>query len=162
MAKKKNEEFSEIFELGNINLGGSALKEKLYEKGIYYITGEIETNSLLEIHQDILLKHLDPAWHDDIQFIINSVGGEVAEGWALIDLLDWVKMEVQTTGLGLCASLGAMLLASGTTGKRRLGRNASLMVHGASVGYAGGNYQQLVTLTEDMKQEQRRAIEFWI
>jgi ATP-dependent protease ClpP protease subunit len=36
------------------------------------------------------------------------------------------------------------------------------MVHGASIGAIGGNLQQLVTLTEDMKQESRRAIEFWV
>ena len=161
MSKKKSDDgFSEIFDLGSLT-GNSNLKDKLYEKGIYYITGEIESNSLLEIHQDILLKHLDPEWKDDIQFIINSVGGDSAEGWALIDLLDWIKMDVQTTGLGICASLGAMLLAAGTIGKRRVGKNASVMVHGASTGFGGGNYQQLVTLTEDMKQELHRGIEFW-
>jgi ATP-dependent protease ClpP protease subunit len=78
---------------------------ELKKKGIYYITGEIGFNSLLDIHQDILLKHMDPKWTDDIQLIINSYGGYVAEGYSLIDLLDWVRMDVRTIAIGFCGSM---------------------------------------------------------
>ena len=91
---------------------------ELRKKGIYYITGEIEDESLVEIHQDIVLKHLDPKWKDDIQVIVNTVGGYCPETWGLVDLLDYVRMDVRTVGLGECCSAGAVLLASGTPGKR--------------------------------------------
>lgn len=142
-------------------LTSDSTSDKLYEKGIYYIVGEIDTGSLMEIHKDILLKHLDPTWEDDIQIIINSCGGDTAEGWALIDLLDWIKMDVKTVGLGMCASMGAVLLAAGTPGKRTVGKNASIMVHGAYVGGIDGNYQQLIAATVDMKQEFEKSVRFW-
>jgi len=152
-------EFLEIGDLGG--LGSSSLKDKLYEKGIYYLTGEIRESSLLDIHQNILLKHLDPTWKEDIQIVVNSVGGETSEGWALIDLLDWVRMDVRTTGMGMCASLGAMILAAGTNGKRVASRNLSLMIHGASIDGICGNYPQLVSSMKDMELEYKRMSRFW-
>ena len=149
----------ELLSLGS--MGDGSLKEKLRDKGIYYITGEISGGSLLEMHQDILLKHLDPKWTDEIQIIVNSVGGEVAEGWALIDLLDWVRMPIRTTAMGYCASLGAMLAACGTKGKRSITRNTAMMVHGAHLDAIGGTYQQIAATTKEMLQEYERAILFW-
>jgi ATP-dependent Clp protease protease subunit len=163
MTKKKAEDPQiEFIDLASSLGGCNTLKEKLYDKGIYYLTGQVESNSLLEIHQDILLKHLDPTWNDDIQLIVNSVGGDTSEGWALIDLLDWVRMDIRTTGIGICASLGAMFLASGTPGKRVAARNLSLMVHGASIEGLGGNYPQLVCAKKDMELEYGRMLRFWV
>lgn len=137
---------------------GLALKNK----GIYYITGGIFEDSLLEIHQDILLKHLDPTWNDDIQIIVNSVGGYSSEGWAFIDLLDWIKMDIRTVGLGDCSSLGAMILASGTPGKRQGSKNLSVMIHGAWIGDLSGNINQLVAQMKSVQDEHNRMIRFWI
>ena len=82
--KKRSEK--DIFETEILGLGMNSCNEELREKGIYYITGEIVEDSLLEISQNILLKHMDPSWKEDIQLIINTVGGETAEGWAQRDL----------------------------------------------------------------------------
>jgi ATP-dependent Clp protease protease subunit len=135
--------------------------ELLKHHGIYYITGEIEAGGLLEIQQDILIKHLDPNWKDDVQLIINSPGGESCEGWALVDLLDWVKMDVKTVGIGQVCSLGAILVACGTPGKRALTRNSSMMIHGASTYGVGGNVQQLATHMKDMEIEFEKSLRFW-
>ena len=158
---KRSDDYSGGMELNLSEFTNDSSSEKLRQKGIYYITGDIEPGSLLEIHQDILLKHLDPKWSDDIQLIINSCGGETGEGWALVDLLDWVKMDISTTGLGMCASMGAVLLSCGTPGKRTVGKNTSIMVHGAYIGGVDGNYQQLIAATIDMKHEFDRAVNFW-
>lgn len=157
MLKKSNDPTS--FDVSD--LVSDPASDKLREKGIYYISGEIETGSLLDIQQDILLKHLDASWEDDIQLIINSCGGDCSEAWALVDLLDWIKMDVHTTGLGTCASMGAILLAAGTPGKRIAGKNTSIMVHGAFMTGIDGNYQELIAATIDMQQEFNRAIRFW-
>jgi ATP-dependent Clp endopeptidase proteolytic subunit ClpP len=138
--------------------------EELIKRGVYYITNTIETDSLLQIHQDILLKHLDPyAWNvsDDVQLFINSYGGAVAETWALIDLLQWIRMDVKTTGVGACCSAGACLVACGTPGKRVLARNASVMIHGASGGLYG-NVHQLASGMKEMKDEHDKDVTFWI
>lgn len=133
----------------------------LESKGIYYISGEIETGSLIRIQQDIILKHLDPNWKSDIQIIVNSVGGDSSEGWALIDLMNWVKMDFRTVGLGQCCSLGACLVAAGTKGKRVSGENTSFMVHGAFSAIMG-NKQDMASSMKSMEDEHRRDIDFWV
>lgn len=133
----------------------------LRNNGIYYITGEIDVGSLLAIQQDILVKHLNPQWNNDIQLIINSTGGETAEAWALVDLLNFIRMDVRTIGLGCCASMGAILLASGTPGKRLIAPNTSVMIHGAFLAGFGGNTQQMATVMKDISQEFERHLQFW-
>jgi ATP-dependent Clp protease protease subunit len=135
--------------------------EELKRKGIYYLVGEIESGSLIQTHQDIILKHLDPNWHGEIQLIVNSCGGESSEMWALIDLLDWVRMDVRTIGMGLCASAGAMLLAAGTPGKRIAAKNLTVMIHqGWTV--VEGKHDELIAQTKYVTDEQKRDIRFWI
>lgn len=134
--------------------------DRLSKKGIYYITGEIDEDSLLDIHKDILDKHLDPTWKSDIQLIVNSVGGSCFEAWSLVDLLDWVKMDVRTTGMGACMSMGAILLACGTPGKRVVSKNCTIMVHQHASG-TWDKHGELVALTKSSHDEYERHIRFW-
>jgi ATP-dependent Clp protease protease subunit len=154
-----DKKFGESDILRALDTTGSAF-DVLRAKGIYYLTGEIEEFSLMDIHADVLLKHLDPNWNEDIQFFINSPGGDCVPTWALLDLLEMVRMDVRTVGIGLCASAGAILLASGTKGKRSVSRNTSIMIHQFSGGMMG-NYAQLTAQVEDIRQEQQRHVEFW-
>lgn len=135
--------------------------QELKDRGIYYITGQISENSLLEIHQDVLLKHLDPHWKDDIQLIINSPGGMMNEMNTLIDLLDWVRMDIHTTAIGEVASAGACLACCGTKGKRVITPNTTVMIHGPMV-EVGGNKGQIVSETNEMKRVHNRMVQFWI
>lgn len=137
-------------------------EEELMKRGIYYITGEIDKNTLLNIHQDIVLKHLDSKWKEDIQIFINSVGGDCAETWALIDLLSFVKMDIRTIGIGECLSAGACILATGTPGKRVASENLTVMVHGVSIEHMEGNKPQLLAQVKSITQEHDRDIRFWI
>jgi len=139
----------------------SDTSEELKKKGVYYISGEIEDGTLKEIQEDILLKHLDPKWDDDITIIINSCGGDVAETWALIDLMEWVRMDIRTTGLGLCASAGACILAAGTKGKRTVAKNCSVMIHGMS-DIIGGNKQQITAQQKWIHDEHEKDVKFWM
>ena len=97
LAKTQEDEFEFVY---------TDAEDALRNAGIYYITGEIDTDSLLAIHQDILAKHIDPSWRNrEIQLVINSIGGEVSEGWMFLDLLDFVRMDVRTVGMGEICSL---------------------------------------------------------
>lgn len=136
-------------------------EQHLKNKGIYYITGEIEDNSLLDIQQDLLLKHLDPEWKHPVQIFVNSVGGSASETWALVDLLSWIRMPVRTIGLGYCASAGAILLATGDPGHRIITENTAIMIHGPSIGSHGGTHQQMVADSLDMQLEYNRHVQFW-
>lgn len=139
----------------------SNASDKLQQQGIYYITGQIDTNSLLEIQQDILLKHMTPSWNQDIQLIINSVGGSIPEGNAFIDLLDWIRMDVRTVAMGWCASMGACLACCGTPGKRLVSPSASIMIHGAQWGIWGTRHD-IAVIAKEMEREHLREIAFWI
>jgi ATP-dependent Clp protease protease subunit len=137
-------------------------EDYLRNNGIYYITGEIGEDSLLGYHQDILAKHLDKRWKNkDIQLIINSIGGEVPEGWMLIDLMDYVRMDIRTVGMGEICSLGTMLVAAGTPGKRSVSANCALMVHGFSMSNMKGTRQDLVDTMGFVEREHEREIQFW-
>ncbi len=132
----------------------------LKNKGIYYITGLIEEDTLLEYHQDVVLKHLNTSWKSDIQIIINSPGGSLVEGWPFIDLLQWVKMDVRTVGMGEICSLGAMLLASGTKGKRFATVNSSIMIHNFWTSVSG-HYNDIIANMKTIEDENKRMLTFW-
>lgn len=136
---------------------------ELRRRGIYYITGMIEAGGLVELHQDILLKHLDRTWNHPIQLIINSPGGDVSEGSMFIDLLDWVRMDIHTIGMGECQSLATCILAAGTKGKRSATKNCILMAHGAWVsGFIEGSRHEVAARTRWLDIEHAQAVDFWI
>ena len=70
----------------------------------------------------------------DIQFYINSPGGSVTAGLAIYDTMQFLRCDVATTCIGLAASMGAWLLASGTAGKRSALPNARIMLHQPLIG----------------------------
>jgi len=75
----------------------------------------------------------------DINLFINSYGGVVDDLLVMIDAMNLVKNDIATIGLGCCASCGAVLLASGTKGKRFMTENARVMIHQVSAWAIGKN-----------------------
>ncbi len=73
----------------------------------------------------------------DIVMYINSPGGVVTAGLAIFDAMRYVRCDVQTVCVGQCASIGAVLLAAGTKGKRQILPNSRVMIHQPNGG-AGG------------------------
>lgn len=70
----------------------------------------------------------------DIKLYINSPGGSVYDGLAIIDTMNYIQPDVQTIGIGLQASMGAMLLSCGAKGRRFLLPNSRVMIHQPSYG----------------------------
>lgn len=101
---------------------------RLLEDRIIFLTGEI-TDEIANIivAQLIYLEGKDPT--KDICLYINSPGGSVSAGLAIYDTINYIKCDVITTCIGLAASMGAFLLASGTKGKRFALANAEIMIH---------------------------------
>ncbi|OGC78479.1 MAG: ATP-dependent Clp endopeptidase, proteolytic subunit ClpP [candidate division Zixibacteria bacterium RBG_16_50_21] len=81
----------------------------------------------LVIAQMLFLEAEDP--DKDIQLYINSPGGIVPSGLAIYDTMQFVKPDVATTCVGMAASMGALLLAAGTKGKRAALPNTRIMIH---------------------------------
>src|ERR1051326_3870073 len=89
----------------------------------------------LVIAQLLFLEKEDP--DADIDGYINSPGGSVSAGLAMYDVMQMIKCDVATICVGLAASMGAVLLAGGQTGKRYALPNARIMIHAVSGGYEG-------------------------
>jgi ATP-dependent Clp protease protease subunit len=89
----------------------------------------------LIVAQLLFLEAEDP--NKDIQFYINSPGGEVSAGLMVYDTMQYIKPDVQTICMGMAASMGAFLVAAGAKGKRFALPNADLMIHQPSGGAQG-------------------------
>ena len=98
------------------------------------------------IAQLLHLAYEDPK--KDIKLYINSPGGSVYDGLAIIDTMNYIEPDVQTIGIGLQASMGALLLASGAKGKRYALPNARIMIHQPSSGPKGKITDQEIALRE--------------
>jgi len=100
---------------------------KLLENRIIFISGEInDTLSNLVISE---LLYLDSINHNDINIYINSPGGSVTSGLAIIDTMNFIKSDVRTTVIGMAASMASLILASGTKNKRFSLKNSEVMIH---------------------------------
>lgn len=86
-----------------------------------------EHTANLVIAQMLFLENQDP--EKDIIFYVNSPGGSVYDGLAIIDTMNYVKCDIQTVGVGMQASMGAVLLSNGTKGKRLILPNSKVMIH---------------------------------
>jgi len=98
------------------------------------------------IAQLLHLAYEDPK--KDIKLYINSPGGSVYDGLAIIDTVNYIEPDVQTIGIGLQASMGAMLLSAGAKGKRFALPNARIMIHQPSSGTEGKITDQEIALKE--------------
>ena len=102
----------------------------------------------LVIAQMIFLEGEDP--DRDINLYIQSPGGVVTAGLAMYDTMQFLKCPVSTLCLGQAASMGAVLLAAGATGKRYALPNASIMIHQV-LGGASGQYTDVEIATREMQ-----------
>ena len=87
------------------------------------------------IAQLLFLEADDP--EKDITFYINSPGGSVTAGMAIYDTMQYVKSDIATLCMGQAASMGALLLAAGSKGKRYALPNSRIMIHQPMGGYQG-------------------------
>lgn len=109
---------------------------RLLEDRIIFLNGEInDASANLVIAQLIYLEGKDP--DKDIMMYINSPGGSVVAGMAIFDTMNYIKCDVCTVCVGLAASMAAILLSSGTKGKRYALPNSEVMIHQPLGGFQG-------------------------
>ena len=106
-----------------------------------------DTTASLVVAQLLYLEGQDP--DKDISLYINSPGGSISAGMAIHDTMQYIKCDVSTICMGMAASMGAFLLASGTKGKRFALPNAEIMIHQPLI--AGGQGGGLSGQTTDIK-----------
>lgn len=107
----------------------------LRERVIFLVGPVMDVTANLVVAQMLFLESENP--DKDISFYINSPGGSVSAGMAMYDTMQFIKPDVSTLCMGVAASMGAFLLASGAKGKRFALPNARIMIHQPSGGAQG-------------------------
>lgn len=100
---------------------------KLLDDRIIFLSEEIDSDVCNIIKAQLL--YLDSESDDDISIYIDSPGGSVYSGMGLLDVMDFVNCDISTVNTGLAASMGAVILCSGTKGKRKALKRSRTMIH---------------------------------
>lgn len=109
---------------------------RLLKERVIFLVGPVEDyNANLIVAQMLFLESENP--DKDIFLYINSPGGAVTAGMAIYDTMQFVKPDVSTLCIGQACSMGALLLAGGTRGKRHCLPNSRMMIHQPLGGYQG-------------------------
>jgi len=133
---------------------------RLLKDRIIFIGSPIDDN-IANLVIALLLFLQTEAPENDIFIYINSPGGSVSAGLAIYDTMQFIKPDIATTCMGLAASMGAFLLASGTRGKRAALPNSRIMIHQPSAG-TQGQVSDIVIMTEEFTRTKRRLNELLV
>lgn len=121
---------------------------RLLKDRIIFLGDEVNSATANLVVAQLLF--LDAEGEGDISLYINSPGGSVYDGLAILDTMNQIKSDVATYGVGLQASMGAVLLASGTKGKRYMLPHAKTMIHQPSSGTKGKVTDMEIDLKEGL------------
>ena len=115
---------------------------RLLKDRIIYLGEDVNpTTSSLIVAQMLFLESEDP--DKEIFFYINSPGGSITDGMAIVDTMNYIKCPVSTVCVGMAASMGAVLLTAGEKGKRFAMPNSEILIHQPLIG--GGGLQGQTT-----------------
>ena len=120
---------------------------KLLEDRIIFLSTDIDDYTCNLIKAQLLF--LETESDEDIKIYIDSGGGSVYSGLGLIDVMEFIKPDIITVNTGLAASMAAVILCSGTKGKRRALRRSRTMIH-QPLGYTG--YAQATDMEIEAKE----------
>ncbi len=156
MNKTKNYLVPNVIEETNKGERAYDIYSRLLKDRIIFLGEDVNSHTAnLIVAQLLFLAHEDPK--KDIKLYINSPGGSVYDGLAIIDTMNFIQPDIQTIGIGLQASMGAMLLSCGAKGKRYILPNSRVMIHQPSSGTEGKITDQEIALKEGIFLKKRLA-----
>ena len=127
---------------------------RLLKERIVFIGGPIHDDLANSVVAQLL--HLEQEDSDkDITVYVNSPGGSVTAGMAIIDTMNFIKSDVSTVCVGIAASMGAMILSQGAKGKRYVLPNSRVMIHQPMTGVEGQASDIAITAQEILKTKER-------
>ena len=129
-----------ILEEREMNVIGLDIFSRLMYDRILFLGTAIDEDSANIINSQLM--YLNSIGDDDIKMFINSPGGSVIDGLSMYDVMNYVTPDVSTSCMGMCASMGSVLLSSGAKGKRYCLPNGEVMIHQVS----GGAYGQFTDM----------------
>lgn len=131
---------------------------RLLKDRIVMLTGPVEDNMANSIIAQLLfLDAQDPT--KDIYLYVNTPGGSVSAGLAIVDTMNFIKADVQTIVMGTAASMGTIIASSGAKGKRFMLPNAEYMIHQPMGGTGGGTQQTDMAIAAEHLLKTRTKLE---
>ncbi len=134
--KEENTLIPYVIEQTNRGERSYDIYSRLLKDRIIFLSEDVNPMSASTIVAQLLfLESEDP--DKEIFLYINSPGGSISDGLAIVDTINYIKCPVSTICIGMAASMGAVLLASGTKGKRFATRNSEILIHQPLIGGGG-------------------------
>ena len=135
-------------------------RSTLDEHGIIFLSGEIDGGRAESVCEKIIEFNVGQDV-DLIQLLINSPGGQCAAGFAIIDLMDWSRLPIYTTGIGMVASMALALFMAGEKGHRVLTPRTSVLSHRFSA-FSFGNHSELVARRKEEDLLHQRLLDHYL
>ena len=136
-------------------------KEKnLNDYGIIYVSGAIDDGTSESICKEIIEYNINGKV-DHIQMIINSSGGSCPAGFAIIDIMEWSRLPIYTTGIGMIASMALLVFMTGTRGRRVITPRTSMLSH-RYASMTWGNHSQLLATRKEQDLEHERIVDHYL
>jgi len=150
----EEEELSQISSL-LLNAPQMNHRDVLAENGVIFLNGQIDDRSVLNVIKKLWWYHFDSEFDGEINLIINSVGGYVSSGWALIDTISAIRHKVNAVAMGSLMSMAVMVFIA--CEHRIIAEHTSSMVHHFSSS-SEGKYPELIAERKGLDLEYKRYI----
>jgi ATP-dependent Clp protease protease subunit len=132
----------------------------LKERGIIYVSGTIDAAMAERVCTEIIEMNVQRSV-DAIQFIVNSPGGSVSDGFAIIDMMEWSQLPIRMTGLGIIGSMGLLLFMAGAQGHRVITPRVSILSH-RFLGWSIGNHSELIAKRKEEDHVHQRIVDHYL
>jgi ATP-dependent Clp protease protease subunit len=141
-----------IVEERQMNMSLISVYSRLFMDRVLILGTEIDSdvNNIVSAQ----LMYLNSISDEDIQMHINSGGGSVVDGLAILDTMNFISADVSTICRGMCASMASVLLSAGTKGKRYALPHGSIMIHQVSGGTGRAQCSDVQIVAQEMKKTQ--------
>lgn len=133
----------------------------LQSLGAYMLFGGIDQATSYETCEFIIKANMLQATSTPLTLLINSEGGSVNDGFAIIDVMETSRLPIQTVGTGLIASMGLLISAAGHKGTRTITKNTEIMAHQWAGGMEG-KFHELMAVTDEYHRLKRLFVQHFL
>jgi len=132
----------------------------LQDFGIIYVSGAIDGGTAESVCKGIIEYNIK-AEVNQIQMVINSPGGSCSAGFSIIDIMEWSRIPIYTTGIGMIASMALLVFMTGEKGRRVITPRTAILSHRFSA-FSAGNHSQLIAGRKEEDLEHERILQHYL
>lgn len=132
----------------------------LTDYGIIYLSGPIQEGTAEGVCKQIIEYNIKGDVNQ-IQMVINSPGGACSAGFSIIDIMEWSRIPIYTTGIGMIASMGLLVFMTGERGRRVVTPRTSILSHRFSA-FSFGTHSQLIAGRKEEDLEHDRIVQHYL